>query len=85
LNRGTGFSCSQPAYYRIDALGTLDARWFCDYIDMRVEHITDVSDRAVTRFTGELSDQSALMGVLNLLNDLGVPILALECFPCSQD
>lgn len=83
MNRGIDFRCSQPAYYRIDVFGTLDARWLRDYVDMRVEYVTDVGDCAMTRLTGELPDQSALMGVLHLLNDLGAPLSALECFPNS--
>lgn len=85
MNRVTDFRCSQPAYYRIDVHGTLDARWLCDYTDLRVERIADVSDGALTRLSGELTDQSALLGLLILLNDLGVPLLALDCFPYSQD
>jgi hypothetical protein len=55
------------------------------HIGMRIELINDVSDRAVTRRSGELTDQSALLGVLYLLHDQRVPIMALACFPCSQD
>jgi len=85
MYQGVNFRSSQPAYYRIYVQGTLDASWLRDYIDMRVERFTDTSDRVVTRLTGELTDQSALIGVLSLISDLGAPVLALECFPYSKD
>jgi hypothetical protein len=85
MHREIGFRCSQPAYYRIYVQGSLDARWLRDYIDMRTERLLDVHDRAVTKLAGELVDQSALIGVLGLIIDLGAPLLAFECFPYSTD
>ncbi len=83
--KGVGSRCSQPAYYRIYVQGPLDARWLRDYIDMRVERMADTSDQVVTKLAGELADQSALIGVLSLISDLGAPLLAFECFPYSTD
>lgn len=80
-----GFRCSQPAYYRIYVQGSLDARWLRDYIDMRTERLLDVHDQAVTKLAGELIDQSAFIGVLSLIVDLGAPLLAFECFPYCTD
>jgi integrase len=34
---------------------------------------------AATTLIGELADQSALMGVLNALHDLGLPLVSVEC------
>ena len=82
---GGGFQCSQPAYYRIYVQGALDARWLRDYIDMRIERMADASDQVVTKLAGELADQSALIGVLSLISDLGAPLLAFECFPYRED
>lgn len=85
MYKGVGFRCSQPAYYRIYVQGTLDARWLRDYIDMRIECVIDAGDLVVTKLAGELVDQSALIGVLSLISDLGAPLLAFECFPYSKD
>lgn len=85
MHTASSFRCSQPAYYRIYVQGPLDARWLRDYIDMRIERMTGVGDGVVTRLTGELIDQSALIGVLSFMSDLGAPLLALECFPYNTD
>jgi hypothetical protein len=85
MNRGTGLRSSQPAYYHIYVPATLNARRFGDYIGMWIKFIIDVSDRAVTRRSGALTDQSAPLDMLNLLHDLRVPILARDYLPYSQD
>lgn len=85
MYRGAGFHCRQPAYYRIYVQGPLDTRWLRDYVDMRIERMADASERVVTKLAGELADQSALIGVLNLLSGFDIPLLAFECFPYSID
>lgn len=85
MYRKTGFRCHQPAYYRIYVQGALDASWLSDYIDMRIERMVDASDQVVTKLAGELADQSALIGVLSLISDLGAPLLAFKCFPYNTD
>lgn len=85
MHRAIGFRGSQPAYYRIYVQGALDARWLRDYIDMRIERMAGEGDVVVTQLTGELVDQSALIGVLSFISDLGAPLLAFECFPYSSD
>lgn len=84
MHTGSGFRCSQPAYYRIYVQGPLDARWLGDYIDMRVERIVDVGDAVVTKLTGELVDQSALIGVLSFMSDLGAPPAGSRMLPLQH-
>jgi hypothetical protein len=45
---------------------------------MTIEHEIDPHHHAVTILTGRLADQSALVGVLNSLHDIGCPILSVE-------
>lgn len=85
MQKGESHPCSQPAYYRIYVQGSLDARWLGDYTDMHIEHLAGAREQIVTKLAGELADQSALIGVLSLIGDLGAPVLAFECFPYSID
>jgi hypothetical protein len=68
----------EPALYRICILGYLDANWaeYCG--DMTIEHANDPKFHAITIMTGRLIDQSALIGVLNSLHDLGCLIMSVE-------
>lgn len=69
----------EPATYRISILGTLDKKW-SDYCGgMTIEHDLALNQYPMTTLTGQLIDQSALIGVLNSLFDMGCPIISLEC------
>ena len=77
-------SLFEPAKYRICIIGTLDKNW-SDYCgSMTIEHVSDPKRYAMTMLTGQLVDQSALIGVLNSLHDIGCPILAVECIETGQ-
>ncbi len=74
-----GSSMFEPATYRISILGTLDKKW-SDYCGgMTIEHDILLNQYPMTTLTGQLIDQSALLGVLNSLYDMGCPILLVEC------
>ena len=74
----SGVSWLEPAIYRIRIQGTLDKDWsdYCGGITIELEN--DPNQHAVTVMTGRLADQSALVGILNSLHDIGCPILSVE-------
>ena len=73
-----GVNLLEPAAYRIRIQGILDKNW-SDYCrGMRIEHEGDEQHNAMTILIGRLADQSALIGVLNTLFDIGYPILTVE-------
>ncbi len=70
--------------YRICILGSLDEQW-SDYCGgMTIEQVSDPKRAAMTILTGRLADQSALIGVLNALHDIGCPILSVECVEADK-
>ena len=73
-----GVSWLEPAIYRICIQGTLDKNWSNYCGGMAIEHERDPHHHAVTIMTGRLADQSALVGILNSLHDIGCPILSVE-------
>lgn len=85
LNDNDRMSHDRPAYYRIYVQGDVDAHWLRDYYDLRTEHVSRTDMPDVTVLTGELVDQAALVGVLCLVHDYGLPILTLECFPYHDE
>jgi hypothetical protein len=69
----------EAATYRICIVGTLDKQ-YSDYCGgMTIEHDMVLTRYPVTILTGRLSDQAALIGVINLLYDFGCPLLSVEC------
>ena len=74
-----GASLIEPMMYRICISGSLDEHWSDYYGGMSIEQISDPKRYPMTILMGRLADQSALIGVLNLLHDMGCPILSVEC------
>ena len=73
-----GVKWLEPAIYRICIQGILDKNW-SDYCGgMTIEQERDPHQRAVTVMTGRLADQSALVGILISLHDIGCPILSVK-------
>ena len=72
-------SMFEPATYRISILGTLEKKWSEYSGSMTIEHVMVLNQYPMTILEGLLADQAALIGVLNLLYDLGYPILLVEC------
>ena len=67
-----------PATYRIGVQGRIPARW-CDRLEgMTITERSPEGESPVTTLSGELSDQAALVGVLNTLYELHLPVLSVE-------
>jgi len=73
-----GVSWLKPAIYRICIQGTLDKKWSGYCGGMTIEHESDPNVSVMTIMMGRLADQSALIGVLNALHDIGCPIRSVE-------
>jgi hypothetical protein len=68
----------EAATYRIQVQGRLEPVWAARLGDLTVA-VRDGGERAVvTDLTGWISDQAALMGVLEQLYALGVTLLSVE-------
>jgi len=73
-----GVNRLEPAVYRIRIQGILNKNW-SDYCGgMAIEHEGDPKQHAMSILIGKLADQSALIGVLNALFDIGYTILSVE-------
>ena len=66
-----------PAVYRIQVKGYLDKRWSdrLGGMDIQVSQCGGVQKATLV---GRLPDQAALLGVLNTLYNLHLPLLSLE-------
>jgi hypothetical protein len=73
-----GVSLLDPAVYRITIQGILDKNLSDYYGGMTIEYEGDPQHDAKSILMGRLADQSALIGVLNSLHDIGYPILSVE-------
>jgi hypothetical protein len=78
MNEQRKTSCHGKAnVYQISAKGILENSWSDSVGGMEIV-IRQEKGSHVTVLTGELPDQAALSGVLNLLYDLGLELLAVK-------
>ena len=74
----------QPARYFIRVQGVVDSRWTDRLGGMRVLQKEDGVGPS-TVLSGELADQAALLGVLNCLYNLGLPLLSVRYVGAPED
>jgi hypothetical protein len=72
------YTFDSPAKYRISVQGRIPARW-CDCLEgMTITEGPPEAAPLVTTLLGDLPDQAALVGVLNTLYELHLPMLSVE-------
>jgi len=73
-----GRPISYPAKYQIHIQGKLDSSWSDRLAGMSIVNGVGSNAAPLTTLQGELVDQSALLGVLNALHDLGYSLLRVN-------
>ncbi len=74
-----GLRLEDPATYEIRVQGSLDLKW-SDRLQGLGITVKEFSDRMpITTLAGRLKDQAALLGVLNALFALKLPLLFICC------
>jgi len=68
----------RPGLYQIRVVGELDERWLAHLEGLEISTTSWGHYHLVTQISGWLADQTALSGLLDLLNDLGRVILTVE-------
>ena len=76
---GSHLKSWMPGTYRISIEGILDEKWSDRLAGMRIKSRKRTDQRVVTTLKGHLRDQSELLGVLNSLHELHLPLLKVEC------
>ena len=68
----------RAANYCITVSGTIDREWYSFHDNMVVEEVDTGQERPLTTLTGQVTDQAALMGILNHLYDMQCPLISVE-------
>ena len=67
-----------PATYRISVQGRINGSWSDRLSGMRIVTHNPKEQTPVTTLVGRVRDQAELMGVLNSLYELHLPLLSVE-------
>ncbi len=73
-----GLKFDSPATFQIIVQGTLDARWSEQVNGMKITYARTLDKQPLTILTGQLMDQSALIGVLQSLYEMHLPLLEVK-------
>src|SRR4051812_28648083 len=74
-------SMAAPAEYRVRVQGVLERSWVAQFVSMRVAYRHVGMANALTVLTGDVLDQSALLGLLTTLYGLGLPLVSVQWRP----
>ena len=69
----------RSATYQISVQGRIDPAWSDLLGGMTISVTTGEGGTSVTTLDGVFSDQAALLGVLNSLYELHLPVLSVKC------
>ena len=71
----------RPATYQIKVQGRIDPKWSDRMTGMQMRIAPEQTTPPITTLEGEVSDQAALLGVLNSLYELHLPIVSVAVVP----
>ena len=73
----------EPVTCRIRVQGVLDQTWSDTMGGLTISLDTESGPHPVTTLSGELMDHAALMGVIDRLYNLLLPLISVECVACD--
>jgi hypothetical protein len=78
---GIAIPFDHPATYQISVQGRIDPKWSDRMAGMKISNSINQTNSSITTLDGEISDQAALLGVLNSLYELHLPIISVFILP----
>lgn len=81
MRKGYGLTLGTPATYRIRVQGRLDVSWSERLGGLRITTRRRGGQTSVTTLVGEVRDQAELIGILNSLYELHLPLLLVQILP----
>ena len=78
---GNAIPFDRPAIYKISVQGRIDPNWSDRMAGMKIRNSVDQTYPPITTLEGEVTDQAGLLGVLNSLYELHLPIISVDIKP----
>ena len=82
--KGSDLLMDAPALYRIRVRGDLDESWSSQMQGLTIYKSLDTDYQLNTILTGSFIDQAALLGTLNNLYNLCMPLVSVEFLSGSE-
>ncbi len=78
VRNGSDLNFTSPANYRICVKGFLDESWSERLIGMTIENQVTKATSPIAALYGQVRDQTELLGLLNSLYEMHLPLVSLE-------
>ena len=79
------FTVGSPAIYRITVFGHADTDLSDELGGMQITSSRSDDGSETTTLVGRVADQGALLGVLNALYSMRMPVLSVECLEVEDN
>jgi len=82
----TNFNVASQAEYKISVMGFLEDSYSdrLGGLSIQATQYDQQSGKLITILRGQVVDQAALLGVLNTLYNMRMPLLSVECLEINQ-
>lgn len=70
-------SFASQAHYKLSVLGYIDSCWADRMGGMTITSCFETDNKPITTLEGSVSDQSELLGILNSIYELHLPLLSV--------
>ena len=84
-NKKFSLKFSSPANYRICVKGFLDDSWSDRLVGMSIENLVATDISPAVSLSGPVRDQGELLGLLNSLYEMHLPLVSIELLNEEND
>ena len=85
MDKKKRLTLDSQAVYKIRVQGDLSERWSNRMGGAEIIVLSQSGEAPVTELTGDFMDQAALIGVVNTLYDLQLPLLSIKCIDIQSE
>lgn len=85
MDKKKRLTLDSQAAYKIRVQGDLSERWSNRMGGAEIKVVSQSGEAPVTELTGDFMDQAALIGVVNTLYDLQLPLLSIKCIDIQSE
>lgn len=82
---GSDLKFSSPANYRICVKGYLDDSWSDRLVGMTIANQVSQAESPVSTLCGAVRDQTELLGLLNSIYEMHLPLLSIELLNAEEN
>ena len=72
------FGFKEPAIYKIVVLGGMDSQYVNQLWGLQATVLKKKGEKSITTLIGQINDQSALSGILTMINDMHMTVISVN-------